>query len=68
MPLRDRANHVYELMAALRLVDARLDVRAAADAALGVEDGVFRAAGEKMEYERDCAEELDRLRDVYRGM
>ncbi|THC90865.1 hypothetical protein EYZ11_009678 [Aspergillus tanneri] len=64
VPVKDRAVKVYQMLTSLRLIQPRVDLQSAAQAALSFEQKAFKEAREKVDYDKECNEKLIHIRDT----
>ncbi|KAJ5085737.1 hypothetical protein N7532_010508 [Penicillium argentinense] len=64
VPIKTRAMNVYQMITSLRLIQPRIDLQQAAQAALSFEQKAFQKATEKSDYEKECNEKLLHIKDT----
>ncbi|KAK1141113.1 hypothetical protein N8T08_009389 [Aspergillus melleus] len=64
VPVKDRAVKVYQMLTSLRLIQPRVDLQNATQAALSFEQKAFKEAREKVDYDKECNEKLIHIRDT----
>ncbi|KAJ5106678.1 hypothetical protein N7456_003353 [Penicillium angulare] len=64
VPLKVRAMNVWQMITSLRLIQPRIDIQNAANAALSFEQKAFMKANERSDYDRDCNEKLNHIKDT----
>ncbi|CAG8295619.1 unnamed protein product [Penicillium salamii] len=64
VPTKTRATNVYQMITSLRLIQPRIDLTQAAQAAMSFELKAFTKANEKMEYDKECTEKLLHIRNT----
>ncbi|KAJ5163029.1 UAA transporter [Penicillium coprophilum] len=64
VPIKTRATNVYQMITSLRLIQPRIDLHQAAQAAMSFELKAFTKANEKSEYEKECTEKLLHIRNT----
>ncbi|KAJ5183544.1 hypothetical protein N7492_001160 [Penicillium capsulatum] len=64
VPIKNRVMNVYQMITSLRLIQPRIDLQQAAQAALSFEQKAFQKANEKSEYEKECNEKLLHIKDT----
>ncbi|KAJ5774449.1 UAA transporter [Penicillium paradoxum] len=64
VPIKTRATNVYQMITSLRLIQPRIDLHQAAQAAMSFESKAFNKANEKIEYEKECTEKLLHIRNT----
>ncbi|KAJ5894054.1 UAA transporter [Penicillium taxi] len=62
--IKVRASNVYQMITSLRLIQPRIDLNAAASAALSFEQKAFQKAMELGDYEKECTEKLHHIKDT----
>ncbi|KAJ6102243.1 hypothetical protein N7486_004670 [Penicillium sp. IBT 16267x] len=62
--IKIRAMNVWQMITSLRLIQPRIDIQAAAQAALSFEQKAFLKANERVDYERECNEKLSHIKDT----
>ncbi|CEN62900.1 hypothetical protein ASPCAL09528 [Aspergillus calidoustus] len=62
--VRDRTYKVHQMIASLRLLQPKIQLRNAANAAMSFEAKVFRGAASKAEYDREFNDKLVQIRDA----
>ncbi|KAJ5551347.1 UAA transporter [Penicillium sp. DV-2018c] len=64
VPIKARAANVYQMITSLRLIQPRIDLHQAAQAAMTFELKAFTKANEKSEYDNECKEKLLHIRST----
>ncbi|KAJ9220914.1 hypothetical protein DTO207G8_8514 [Paecilomyces variotii] len=64
VPIQERAMKVYQMISSLRLIQPRIELQSAVQAALSFEEKAFRDAREKVDYEKECTDKLVHIRDT----
>ncbi|CAG8104100.1 unnamed protein product [Penicillium olsonii] len=64
VPTKTRATNVYQMITSLRLIQPRIDLTQAAQAAMSFELKAFTKASEKIEYDKECTEKLLHIRNT----
>ncbi|KAL1846939.1 hypothetical protein Plec18170_008907 [Paecilomyces lecythidis] len=64
VPIQARATKVYQIFTSLRLIQPRIELQSAVQAALSFEEKAFRDAREKVDYEKECTDKLVHIRDT----
>ncbi|KAJ5430330.1 UAA transporter [Penicillium cf. griseofulvum] len=62
--IKTRATNVYQMITSLRLIQPRIDLHQAAQAAMSFELKAFTKANEMIEYEKECNEKLRHIRNT----
>ncbi|KAJ5587056.1 uncharacterized protein N7459_002821 [Penicillium hispanicum] len=62
--IKTRAVNVYQMITSLRLIQPRIDLHTAAQAALSFEQKAFQKATERADYEKECNEKLLHIKDT----
>ncbi|KAJ9300049.1 hypothetical protein DTO271G3_2166 [Paecilomyces variotii] len=64
VPIQERAMKVYQMISSLRLIQPKIELQSVVQEALRYEEKVFRDAGEKVDYEKECTDKLVHIRDT----
>ncbi|KAJ5654306.1 hypothetical protein N7490_001309 [Penicillium lividum] len=61
---KTRMMNIWQMITSLRLIQPRIDISAAAQAALSFEQKAFIQANERGDYDRECNEKLSHIKDT----
>ncbi|OKL60313.1 hypothetical protein UA08_04131 [Talaromyces atroroseus] len=64
VPIQDRAQKVWQMITSLRLIQPRIEIQNALQAALSFEEKAFREANQKADYEKECTNKLHAIKET----